>query len=373
MLTTARLRGRAASSGRAGGSARGGRPETGEGLVKIGIDQYSVHHLPELTGIAMLEFAREYGLQGAQFKDLHQVSPTLDIGELGATRDFAREHGFYLEIGIPSPNPNRNDPVLLADGDGDPVAGLRRHLELIAPLCVDSRAVRCFVGGPGDRGKPGRSMALQIEDTLAVARELAPVLRALDLKLAFENHADITTHEAVDIVLRLGPDISGICLDTGNIPITLEEPLAAARRAAPYTIATHMKDAVIVFTDRGLTLNPRALGEGALPIREIFEVLWRANPDLMISVEDHGRLFPMPIFESDCIALYPDVSAGELAQLVRIARQCERQIGAGALASPDALERLGWPELASERLRQGALHAHELLAGLAGAGQRTED
>jgi sugar phosphate isomerase/epimerase len=338
--------------------------------VKIGIDQYTVHHLADMTGVAMLEFARQYGLRGAQFQDVHQVSPTLDAGEFRATRDFAVEHGFYLEVGIPSPNPNRNIPALLADGDGDLAAGLRRHLELIAPLCVDSRAVRCFVGGPGDRSKPGRAWADQIDDTVAVVQAIAPVLRALDLKLAFENHADITTWEAVEIVSRLGPDICGICLDTGNIPITLEDPLAAVRRAAPYTIATHMKDAVVVFTDRGLTLNPRPLGQGALPIGDIFKLLAEANPDLMISIEDHGRLFPMPIFESDCIALYPDISVDEVAQLVRMARECEHKIGEGALPSPEALEQMPWPEVAAERLRQGARYANAVLDGLVGGSRK---
>lgn len=331
--------------------------------MKVGLDQYSIHHRDDLTGIQLLDLVREFGLEGIQFGSIHQVSPTLDGGEIGEVAGHARASNLYLEVGIPCPNPHLANPAALRDGNGDLQEGLRRHLEAIAEATVGSRAVRCFVGGPGDRHTRSVPWSQQVADTVGVARDLSPTLRDLDLRLAFENHADATVDELIRVVDDLGPDVAGICLDTGNLPITLDDPLAAATRAAPYTIATHLKDGVVTFADDGLAFNARPCGQGVLPLEDIIRELVRANPDLTLSIEDHDRLFPIPIFRDEYLATFPDLTAIGLAHAVRTAWACSQRIAAGTMPDPVTVEAVPWPERADRRIREGGAYVRGLVSG----------
>ncbi len=320
----------------------------------IGLDQNSLGHLPAAKGIQVLDFARRLGVRGVQFLDIHEVSPRLDRGELREAHAHAGQHGMYLEVGVICISPHQPNKALLALGDGSLEAGLARHLGLIAEVSRGSRTVRCYVGGPGDRVRGPAPWKQQVRDSVAVAKAVAPVLRDLNLKLAFENHADLSTHEAIEIVSEVGPDVAGLCLDMGNTMVALEEPLAAARRAAPYTVATHLKDGVLVFGDDGLVLSPRPAGQGLLPIAEILQVLHAANPALSISIEDYGMLLPIEIFDPSYVSSFDPVSAVELAQLVRMARLCEQSIAERRLESPAAVERVPWSVRGNRRLEESA-------------------
>src|SRR5919199_262555 len=235
--------------------------------MRIGIDNYSAHHL-ELAGIALLQHAQTFGLGGVQFDNYRQVTPRLDRAEAAEVRDYAIANGLYLEGGMPCPNPHRPGPLALRDGDGDVRRGLRRHLEGLAEVVVGSRAVRCFVGGPGDRTR-GAPWQQQLADTAQVVRELSPLLRDLGLKLAFENHADATVDELIRMIEDVGDDVVGICRATGNLVFPLDDPLGSGGRAAPFPAATQIKDGIVVFDDEGLVFNPRPLGEGMVPLEAI--------------------------------------------------------------------------------------------------------
>ncbi len=322
--------------------------------MKVGLDQYALYPFPSLKGLQVLDFVRSLDLWGVQFVDIRELSPTLDKGQLAEVRAQADRQGLYLEVGVSCVNPLHPDGGLLRDGDGDLAAGLRSQLERIAEVSIGSRTVRCFVGGPGDRVGGRVPWSDQVEEAVAIAKRVAPALRDLRLKLAIENHADFSTDELIEVVSRIGPDVAGICLDTANAFNAVENPLEAARRAAPYTVATHLKDAILTFGDQGLVVSPRAVGQGLMPVGEILQVLHGANPALAISIEDYGMLLPVPVFEGAYLSSFARVSPVELAWLVEQARTCELAIAQGALASPAAVERTPWSVRAKERLAESA-------------------
>ncbi len=333
--------------------------------MRIGVDQYTFRHLDGLRGVALLELVRAHGLDGFQFRDIHQVSRDLDPGEMREAHAHARAHGLYLEVGLSCPNPHHPGPEALRDGDGDLRAGLRRQLECIAAATVGSRAVRCFIAGAGARHLDPVPWTEQLASTRAVAGDLGPVLRDLNLKLAFENHADSTTFELVRLVEWLGPDVAGINLDTGNLPITLEDPLCAVRRVAACTIAVHLKDGIVVFTDDGLQFNPRPFGDGGLPVADLLRELSTA-PDLTVSIEDHAGLYAIPIFDDAFLATFEDLEPRELSGVIRVARTCEQRIATGDLLPPEVVERTPWPERVGPRLARARDRIRATLADLAG-------
>jgi sugar phosphate isomerase/epimerase len=322
--------------------------------LKVGLDQNSLNHLPGLKGIQILELARSLGLEGVQFLDICEVSPRIDRRQLQEVYAHAKQHGMYLEVGLLCINPHQPHKKLLEDGGGDLLKGLRRHLEMIAEVSLGSRSVRCYIGGPGDRLRGRIPWRQQIDDTITVAKGVAPLLRDLSLKLAIENHADLSTYELLEIVSKIGSDVAGICLDTGNTMVAMEEPLAATKRAAPFTVATHLKDAIIVFGDDGLVLSPRSVGQGVLPVAEIIQVLNSANPNIALSIEDYGMLLSVELFNDEYVSSFAEVSPNELAHLVRLARASEQSISEGIVASPLAVERIPWSVRAKERLDASA-------------------
>jgi sugar phosphate isomerase/epimerase len=190
------------------------------------------------------------------------------------------------------------------------------------------------------------------------------MLRDLDLRCALENHADATVDELITLIEYVGRDVAGICLDTGNLVITLDEPLPAAQRAAPYTVATQIKDGVVIFDEVGLVFNARPCGEGVVPLREIVREIANCQPDVLLSIEDHGRLFPIPIFQDQFLETFDRLSSTDLAHVVRIARDCEQKIADGRLPSPAAVEAVPWEDRADDRLRRGTRYLQDVVARL---------
>lgn len=333
--------------------------------MRVGIDSWTIHHRDDLVGIPLLRYVQSLGLDGIQLGNVGQLSPTLDRGEIRGAAEFARANDLYVEIGIPCPNPHIQDKTALRDGDGDLLTGLRRHLDLAAVAAVGSRAIRCFIGGPGDRHAGKAPWPDQIAGTVDVGRQLAPILREHGFKLAFENHAEATCRELVDIVEQIGPDIAGICLDTGNLPIVLEDSLAAVRVAAPYTIATHFKDGIVAFADDGLVFNARACGQGMLPLEEMLGEIVRHNPDLVLSIEDHDGFFRIPVFDDAYLATFPNLAPNDLARVFETAYTCEQRIAIGDWPSPAEAESIAWEERAERRIADGLQYVRRLVAGLA--------
>src|SRR5690606_13543911 len=138
--------------------------------------------------------------------------------------------------------------------------------------------------------------------------------------------------------------IVSICLDTANVLVNLEDPLAAARRAAPYVRLTHAKDAILYFGPTGLERQVRPAGMGSVPWEEVLAVLGEHYPDLTLSIEDHKEMpytpelisYTLPIYDPDWLSHYPDLTPAELARLVQSAYETQKRIDRGEIPPPEA-------------------------------------
>lgn len=82
----------------------------------------------------------------------------------------------------------------------------------------------------------------QIKAVVRMLRESVRIARDHGVVLALENHIDYTSAEILEILERVGSDHLKVNFDTGNTLRMMENPVAAARRLGPYTVATHTKD-----------------------------------------------------------------------------------------------------------------------------------
>lgn len=310
--------------------------------MRVGFDHYTIGHRalgPEAT----LRFALEHQLEGVQFLEPVVIDQELDRSRLAAFAANAEALGLYLEVGLPSPNPVRRSRELKRQVEpAEHSRALERHVEALAALgCSHGRA---YVGDRHDRFRLDPPWPKQLALTLEVVEQLAPCLRANGIRLAIETHADLMVDELVDLLDRLGPELAGVTLDTGNLAMRLENPLRAAERLAPRVLSTHVKDAVLAFTPRGLCWQARPVGLGILPIPEMINVLARANPSLNLSIELHPRTYDLPIYDPTWLEFFPGIEPSALAAAVRLAALSEERFAKGALPRPDVVEAMPWAE-----------------------------
>jgi sugar phosphate isomerase/epimerase len=82
----------------------------------------------------------------------------------------------------------------------------------------------------------------QIEAVVRMLRESVKIAADNGVILALENHIDYTSAEIEEILQRVDSEALKVNFDTGNTLRMMEDPVAAARRLGPYTVATHTKD-----------------------------------------------------------------------------------------------------------------------------------
>ncbi len=171
----------------------------------------------------------------------------------------------------------------------------------------------------GDRhalGEKWRELRAEIGAALA---ERGP--RAFDegRTIAIENHQDFGSDELVSFC-EASRGI-GICFDTGNTFPVAEAPLDFARRIAPHVRHVHLKDYRVQFTDEGYRLVRCAIGDGAVPLPAMLDMLARHRAKLTAVLEPgalearHVRLLRPEWWNG-----YPAKSAPELAACLAAAR-----------------------------------------------------
>ena len=172
--------------------------------------------------------------------------------------------------------------------------------------------------------------------------ELTPRLEERGIRIAIETHADLTVDELLGIIERLDPEIAGITIDTGNLLMSLDEPLEATERLAPWVQGTHIKDVVLAFTPRGLCWQARPIGSGILPMPDMLAAILRHHPTIALSIELHPRIYDLPIYDSRWLGFFPGLRAVSLAAVVRLAADCERRYAEGSLSRPELVEAVPW-------------------------------
>ena len=314
-------------------------------------------------GVETLRFAHAEGLDGVFFRSPRQLSESLDWGALRAGRQLADELGLYLEIGVGRVNPYVFDksPEIAAWGDGDYRRGFERGVR--ACLEMGCRDLWCVTGTYADRFEGKAPWPEQLRATADFLASLLPLLRDLGVRLCLETHEEITLPEVLRLV-ELDPDHLGLCLDTGNVLVRAEDPAAWAKRLAPHVRLTHLKDAVLLFDEGGLTRHVRACGDGVLDWRTIIGALGEHQPELNLSIEDHRGAIGPRIFDPARRAGHPELTAAGVADVVRLAWLSGERVRRGEVPPPEVVDATPWEEQELPRLRRAAAYLRGVVAEL---------
>ncbi len=136
----------------------------------------------------------------------------------------------------------------------------------------------------GNRNGLGAEWPKLVDTVRRGLKDYAKKAADADVWLAIEDHQDFTSQELLGLCAEAGPNV-GICYDIANPFAVGEAPIDFTNRIAAKVRHVHLKDYNVQFTDEGIRLVRSAIGDGAVPIREIIDILMKHHTDLTATLE----------------------------------------------------------------------------------------
>lgn len=221
----------------------------------------------KLTLEECLRKACAWGFAGVQIDPMHLLQHSLEYAR--SLSRLAKVEGLFLELGSAGfSREHIRQELNFADALG---ARFIRIFDEVAPRPLDSQIIQRkldFIKG-------------EIESVL-------PDLERSEITLGWENHADYSTTEQLQVLTQLNHQRFRACIDLGNSMMFLEPPVQTVERLAPFAGGVHFKDYAVTGTAFGLKFYGTALGTGVIPLRNIMQIL-RTRTDL------HHVVYEQPI------------------------------------------------------------------------------
>ncbi|MHB1414304.1 MAG: sugar phosphate isomerase/epimerase family protein [Chloroflexota bacterium] len=272
--------------------------DTNSYRLATGLYEYTPKHPIGLQDL--LAKAEEFNLAGLHIAN-HSLLRSTDESYLGQVRQKAEEQGLYLELGV----------------HGTDVELLREAVRTAAVL--GSETLRTFVGA--DRQRGWAEWRQQLDRATDNLKQIVPLVEDNGIRLAVENHGDLTSAEIVNLLDKVGSESIGVCLDTGKSLLVVEDPLLAAHNLAPYVITVSLTDYQLVSAPRGVLIVGCALGQGAVDLLAIVKILQQRTPDLHLNVESPVVRWELPFLEDKFWDAFYDRTPRDLVALLRLIRK----------------------------------------------------
>jgi len=278
--------------------------------VRLGYDTYSLRSLG-WRALEHLDYAASKNLDILHLDVIHDCEP-VSTARLAAIRQRAAELGVLLETGMSGllPQPGALVP--------DRVKFLAEGIAWTAAL--GANVMRTYIGL--DRARlPGGPIDRHIETAVEILRGVRAQAADAGVRIAIENHKDLLAREILEIIQQAGPELVGLCLDTGNAPYLAEDPVDILELLAPHVLTTHIRDAVIYPHRRGAAVQWVPLGEGTLDLRRFTARFRELCKEPRFCLENiTGRPAQVvPYLEEDFWKDKRRASAAEFASFLRMA------------------------------------------------------
>ncbi|MFC2123584.1 sugar phosphate isomerase/epimerase family protein [Bacteroidota bacterium] len=313
------------------------RKKTG---MKVGVDADKLYAVKSNGPIAILDFADKHGFDGVFFRTMLDLSPTLDEHELADIKTHADQLGLYLDSGAGWMNPynTAETPHVRRFGNGDYRLAVEMMIKAAREIdCTELYAVsgHSIHGDPFfvayDRFRTDVSWEDQLFAMKKFILMLKPLLQDLGCRLNLETHGDETSHELLRLIDEIGPDVLGVTLDTGNLPLSGDVPMDAINRLASFIHMTHCKDGILYRTKEGIVQQLRTVDQGIVDWEKALKILGKSCPDLHLSFEDYRAENLIRMYDPEWRKHFPDMTDEDILEFERLAQNCEERIRVGEI------------------------------------------
>lgn len=198
--------------------------------------------------------------------------------------------------------------------------------EQLEKAILDAQAAGCTVARDGLLGGRRYETFHSLDEwnvwkkhSFEVVDKALPVFEKHKFTLALENHKDWTADEYAALFKKYSSEYLGACIDFGNNISLLDDPMALIEAAAPYAKSTHVKDMAVRPYADGFEMSEVVMGTGILPLEKFFTILWKANPQLKMSLEMISRdPLKVPCLTDQYWVTFPDRNGLMLARTLRM-------------------------------------------------------
>ena len=298
------------------------------GKVRLGYDAYSIRDL-RWQALQHIDYAVSLRLDAVQLT-IPGDFESVEIEHLHKVRDYAELKGIELSVGAGCICPT--SPAWNA-GNGSPEQYLARNASVVNELGL--KYLRVFIGAPTDRHAK-LPIEAHIESTLRALRMARARMLDSGVKVAIENHGDLTARELRQLIEAAGADLVGVNFDSGNPMWVMEDPALALEVLAPYVETSHFRDSALFEHPRGAAFQWVAMGDGSVSLPDVVELYGRLCPGKSILLEIITGRPPqmLPYLEDDWWNGFRKLPAPDFARFLALVKKGRPYLGPMVIGGP---------------------------------------
>ena len=191
---------------------------------------------------------------------------------------------------------------------------------LKASQIFGASCMRCVLGGDAERPQ----IEMHIDNMVKAVRPMRSRILDSGVKLAVENHGgDLQAREMKMMVEAIGPDVCGVCLDSGNPVWMLEDPHLTLEILIPYAETCHVRDSAVWKVPEGVAVRWVNMGDGNVDIDGWIGKFIKAKPGLPIIFENLVSANPRihKIYDPQFWNNWRNMPAWELSRFLTVAEK----------------------------------------------------
>lgn len=201
-----------------------------------------------------------------------------DEATVRQVRDHADRLGLKLQLAFGSVCPTARSFNAKLGTVEEQVARALKASQIFGAKCM-----RVILGGDPERSQ----IEMHIDNMVKAVRGMRSRILDSGIKLAVENHGgDLQAREMKMMIEAVGPDVMGVCLDSGNPVWMLEDPHMTLETLIPYAETSHVRDSAVWKVPEGIAVRWVNMGEGNVDIDGWIRKFIQAKPGLPIIFEN---------------------------------------------------------------------------------------
>jgi sugar phosphate isomerase/epimerase len=201
-----------------------------------------------------------------------------DEAAVRQVRDHADRLGIKLQLAYGSVCPSARAFNAQLGTVEEQVARALKASQIFGAKCM-----RCILGGDPERPQ----IEMHIDNMVKAIRPIRARILDAGVKLAVENHGgDLQAREMKMMIEAVGPDVMGVCLDSGNPVWMLEDPHMTLETLIGYAETCHVRDSAVWKTPEGIAVRWVNMGDGNVDIDGWIRKFVQAKPGMPIIFEN---------------------------------------------------------------------------------------